>query len=149
MTPFPSNPVLQAALALAQFRMPGENDPYVRPAGDTSPKYIEWLEANAQVLYPAIGLLVLMILVVAILQAWRAPQVSGASMLELKREILVHLRKEMGGCSADALGKVVALDSFKLVKLLEQMQNEGMVRSYTNTHRLTIWQIRGLGSEPP
>lgn len=139
--------VHQAVFALAQFRMPGENEPYVRPAGDTSPKYFEWLEANSQVLYPAIGLLVLVLVLLGILQAWRAPKLSGASLLELKREILLHLRKEMGGCSADVLAKVVALDSFKVMKLLEEMQNEGMVRSYTNTHRLTIWQIKGLGSE--
>ena len=51
----------------------------------------------------------------------------------------------MGGRSADALSRIVGLEPFKLVKLLEEMQKDGIVVSHTTTQRLTVWQLAGVG----
>jgi hypothetical protein len=36
----------------------------------------------------------------------------------------------------------------KTNRLLEQMQQEGLVVSHTNSQRLTVWRIRGASPEP-
>ena len=134
-------------LALLQFPTPGEHDPYVRPAGDTNSKYFEWLENNTQIVYPLLALVVLTLVVVGILQAWRAPALDIRVKTEAKREIMLQLRREVTGSSVDVLAKRIGLEPLKVVKLLEEMEADGMVESHTNTQRLTYWRVRGLRSE--
>jgi hypothetical protein len=124
--------------------MPGQKG-YQRPQGDTSPKYFEFLEANSHIIYPLIAVIVLVLLVLGILAAWKAQDLDGLAKAELKREIVLELRKEMGGMSAEGLSKAIGLESFKLVKLLEEMQTDGIVMGFTNTQRLTMWRLKGIG----
>lgn len=135
-----------AALAvLAQIPMPGDRPPYAKPEGATSPKYFEFLELNAHIIYPVLAVLVLALLIAGILQAWRSQDLDGLAKAEFKREIILELRRELGGVSAEALSKRVGLESFKLVRLLEEMHKDGLVGCHTNTQRLTVWQIVGTG----
>ncbi|MHB8877727.1 MAG: hypothetical protein ACYC8T_28890, partial [Myxococcaceae bacterium] len=71
--------------------------PYSKPAGDTSPKYFEFLEHNAHIIYPLLAVLVLALLVAGILQAWRSQDLDGLAKAEFKREIILELRRQMGG----------------------------------------------------
>jgi hypothetical protein len=131
--------VLSALLFLAQIPYPDQP----KPSAASSPKYIEVLESNSHIIYPVLAVLVLALIVIGILQAWRAHDLDGLTKAELKREIVVELRKQLGGASADALSRAVGLEPFKLVKLLEEMQRDGVVASHTNTQRLTFWQLKG------
>ena len=131
-------------LALAQIPMPGDR-PYQKPEGATSPKYIEFLESNTHILYPLIAVLVLILLGVGILQAWRAQDLDGLTKAELKREIILELRKNLWGETAEVLSRAVGLEPFKLVKLLEEMQRDGIVASHTDTRRFVLWKLKGVG----
>lgn len=119
-------------------------DTYVKPQSATSPAYFELLERNTHIVYPALAVLVLVLLVAGILQAWRTQDLDGLQKAELKREVILELRKQTHGAPAEMIAKVVGLEPFKLVKLLEEMQKDGVVQSHTNTDRLTIWRLKGL-----
>jgi hypothetical protein len=124
--------------------MPGEKR-YAKPAGDTSVRYIEFLEHNSHIIYPLLAIAVLGVLVLGILSAWRAQDIDGLAKAEFKREIIHELRKQMGGMSAEMLSKAVGLESLKLLRLLEEMQKDGLVMGHTNTQRLTMWRLKGIG----
>ncbi len=139
---------IAAILALALARLPpplrAERD-YEMPEGATSPKYIEFLESNAHIIYPILAVLVLTLMVVGILQAWKAHDLDGLTKAEFKREIIHELRKDVGGQTAENLSRAIGLEPFKLAKLLEEMKRDGLVLSYTNTQRLQVWQLKGVG----
>lgn len=112
---------------------------------EISPRYFELLERNSHIVYPLLALLVVMLLVMGILQFWRAHDMDGLAKVELKREIIIELRKQMGGASAEELARAVGLAPLTTVRLLEEMQKEGILASHTNTTRLTVWRIKGVG----
>jgi hypothetical protein len=105
--------------------------------------YIDVLERNNHIIYPALAILVVALLVAGILEAWRTQDLDGLAKVELKREIILELRRQIGGASAEALARAVGLESFKTVRLLEELQRDGIITSHTNTARLTVWRIRG------
>ncbi|HYV46740.1 MAG TPA: hypothetical protein VFA20_17870 [Myxococcaceae bacterium] len=110
--------------------------------------YLELLERNSHIVYPALAVLVVLLLVLGILEAWRSQDLDGLQKVELKREIILELRRQIGGASAETLAKAIGLESFKTVKLLEELQRDGIVVSHTNTARLTLWRIKGAGPAP-
>ncbi len=116
-----------------------------RPASSTSSRYIELLERNTHIVYPVLGAVVLLLIGVGITQAWRERDMDGAQKAELKREIVIHLRKQLGGADAETLSRSIGLASLKLLRLLEEMQKDGIVTSYVNTQRLTVWRLKGVG----
>jgi hypothetical protein len=128
-----------APVLLAQVPGLGRRSP------DISPKYFELLERNSHIIYPTLALAVVALVILGILQAWRAHDLDGLAKLELKREIILELRKTMGGASADMLARAVGLEPLKIMKLLEEMQRDGILLSHTNTSRLTVWRLKGVG----
>ncbi len=124
---------------------PGKETSYPKPVGDTQPEYFEFIERNAGVLYPVLGALVLGLLLLGIFQAWRAQDMDGLSKAEFKREIIHELRKQITGLSGEALAKSIGLDSFKTMRLLEELQKDGVLISHTSTERLTTWRLKGVG----
>ncbi len=125
---------------------PGKEPSYPTPVGDTQPEYFEFIEKHSGVLYPVIGGLVLLLLVVGILKAWRAQDLDGQSKAEFKREIIHELRKHVTGLSGEALAKAIGLDSLKTMRLLEELQTDGVLISHTSTERLTTWRLKGVGA---
>ena len=113
--------------------------------GATTPPYIEMLEQNSHIIYPALAVLVLVLLVAGILQAWKTQDLDGLQKATLKKEIVVHLRQEIAGAPADQLARQVGVAPIKLMRLLEEMQKDGILSSHTNTQRLTIWRLKGVG----
>jgi hypothetical protein len=122
---------------------------YVRPVSSTSPKYFELLEQNSHIIYPALAVLTLVLIAAGILQAWRTQDLDGLQKNEFKRAIVNELRRNISGMPGDMLAKAVGLDRLKTNRLLEQMQQEGLVVSHTNSQRLTVWRVRGAGPQPP
>lgn len=116
---------------------------YARPEGSLSPKYFELLEQNSHIIYPAVAILTLVIIAAGILQAWRTQDLDGLQKNEFKRAIVNELRRNISGLPGDMLAKAVGLDRLKTNRLLEQMQQEGLVVSHTNSQRLTVWRVRG------
>lgn len=125
------------------LKIPGVDD-YAKPDGATSPPYFEWLERNTHIIYPALAVVVVVLIVGGILQSWRTTDIAGVAKAEAKREIVLQLRREVHGMSVERLARMTGLDMMKLVKLLEEMQREGVVTSHTNTQRLTTWVLKGL-----
>lgn len=109
--------------------------------------WVELFEANTGLIYPAIGLLTLVLIVAGILQAWRSHDLAGLEKAEYKRELILELRRQPGGSAGgEALSRAIGLDNFKTFKLLEELQRDGILLSHTNTERLTIWRLKGLSS---
>ncbi len=141
---------VRTTLALAELPnipgMPGYKPDYQRPTNSASPEYIELLERNTHIIYPVLAVLVLVVLAAGILQAWKTQDLDGLQKAEFKREIIMELRKEMLGYTAESLARKVKLEPLKLVRLLEEMQSEGIISSTTNTQRLTTWRLKGVGA---
>lgn len=119
-------------------------DRYVKPDGAMSPAYFELLEKNTHLIYPALAILVLVLLVAGILQAWRTQDLDGLQKAELKREVIIVLRRETHGAEAELLAKEVGMAVLKLVKILEELQRDGIVVAVTNTQRKTFWSLKGI-----
>lgn len=115
-----------------------------RRSPEITPKYFELLERNSHIIYPTLALAVVALVITGILQAWRAHDLDGLAKLELKREIILELRKTLGGASADMLARAVGLEPLQIMKLLEEMQKDGILLSHTNTSRLTVWRLKGV-----
>lgn len=131
--------------------LPGNNDPkdnYVRPASSLAPKYFEVLEQNSHIVYPLLAVLTLVLIIAGILQAWRTQDMDVNTKVEYKRAILMELRRHLHGLDGGELSRVIGLERLKTVKLLEQMQGEGMVISHTSSKRITIWKVRGADNKP-
>ncbi|MBL8956363.1 MAG: hypothetical protein JNK82_36655 [Myxococcaceae bacterium] len=125
--------------------MPGYRPNPVRPNDAVNPAYIEVLERNTHIVYPVLAVLVLVVLVAGILQAWKTQDLDGLQRAEFKREIILELRRDTLGYSVEVLARKVKLEPLKLVRLLEEMQSEGMVMSVTNSQRMTTWRLKGVG----
>lgn len=117
---------------------------YVKPVGATKVRYIEALEDNANVIYPALALLVIALVALGILQALRSDDMDAEQKAEVKRKVLRELRLDLGGMTVEQLSKRVALPSHRLFKILEEMQEAGMVEHRTDTRRVTTWHVKGL-----
>jgi len=131
-------------LALFVFDLPGQPPDYVRPPGSTSPRYFELLENNTHLIYPGLAVLVLLLIAVGILQAWRSEDMDGLQKANLKREIIGELRREVHGMTADSLSKNLGVPSLRLLRILEEMQKDSILESRTDTRRITTWRMKGI-----
>jgi hypothetical protein len=136
--------VLILRVLLFAIDLPGQTPDYVRPPSATAPRYIEQLETNTHLVYPAVAVLVLILIGLGILQAWRSEDMDGLQKAELKREVIRELRREVHGLTADAISKAVGVPSLKLLRVLEEMQRDNILESRTDTARITTWRMKGL-----
>jgi hypothetical protein len=120
---------------------------YVRPVSSLSVKYIEVLEQNSHIIYPALAVLTLVVIAAAILQSWRTQDLDGLQKHEFKRAIVNELRRNLSGLPGDVIARAVGLERLKTMKLLEQMQQEGMLISYMSSNQLRMYRVRGAGPE--
>ena len=129
--------------------MPGQDDSpkYVKPASSMAPKYFDMLEQNSHIVYPALAILTMLLVVVGVFQAWKSQDMDGLTKNEFKRAIVNELRRNISGLPGDMIARAVGLDRLKTVRLLEQMQNEGMVNSYMSSNQMMMWRVRGAGPE--
>ena len=116
-----------------------------QPEGSTNSPYLEILENNTHVIYPALAILVVVLIVAGILHAWKTDDLDSVVKAEAKREIVMQLRREMHGMSAERLTRMTGLDLMKLIRLLQEMQEDGMLTSHTNSQRQTTWVLKGIG----
>lgn len=129
--------------------LPGQRTGPEQPAASTNNRYFEWLEAHTQIVYPAIAIAVLGLMAFAILSSWKSQGMDVETKMKLKKAIITELRLAMGGRSAEHLGKSIGLSGLKTVKLLEEMQHDGVLWSHLGDKRLIIWRLKGVGEEPP
>jgi hypothetical protein len=129
--------------------MPGQDDSpkYVKPASSMAPKYFDMLEQNSHIVYPVLAGLTLLLVVVGIFQAWKSQDMDGLTKNEFKRQIVNELRRNLSGLPGDMIARAIGLDRLKTVRLLEQMQQEGILNSYMSSSQMMMWRVRGAGPE--
>ena len=132
-------------LLLAQIPGLGDDGPE-KPASSVDPSYFELLERNSHIVYPSLALLVLALVTVALVQASKAQDMDGAVKAEFKKLILDELRRYPAGLDTPELADVTGLERGKLVRLLDQMLQEGALVSHMTTQRQTVWRVKGVGS---
>lgn len=138
-------PSLLSLSLLAQLPIPGMDRGPEKPASSVDPNYFELLERNSHIVYPALAVVVLGLITAAILQASKAQDMDGAVKVEFKRLIVDELRRYPAGLETPALAAATGLDRSKLVRLLDQMQQDGVLISHTTTQRQTVWRVKGVG----
>ena len=135
-------------LLLAQLPIPGlGNDDAGKPSSSMDPSYFEMLERNSHIVYPSLGLLVLALVALAIVQASKAQDMDGAVKAEFKKLIIDELRRYPAGLDTPELADLTGLERSKLVRLLDQMLQEGALVSHMTTQRQTVWRVKGVGGK--
>lgn len=131
-------------LLLAQIPGLGDDGPD-KPASSMDPSYIELLERNSHIVYPSLALLVLALVALALVQASKAQDMDGAVKAEFKKLIIDELRRYPAGLDTPELADLTGLERGKLVRLLDQMLQEGALVSHMTTQRQTVWRVKGVG----
>lgn len=126
--------------------MPGDPPRYVKPVDAAQSRYFEWLEANTHLVYPALAVLAVALIAFGVLKALRSEDMDGLQKAELKRELILELRREVWGMTAERLSRSVGVPALKLLKVLEEMQRDNIVESRTDTSHVTTWRMKGLSS---
>jgi hypothetical protein len=116
--------------------------------GVGSLSYIDVLEQNSHIIYPGLAVLAVGLVVLGVLSAWRSQEVAGLRKAELKREIILELRRQAVGMSGDAIARAIGLQPLAAMKLLEELQRDNILVSYTNTQRLTLYRLKGAPPVP-
>jgi hypothetical protein len=117
---------------------------YRRPQSATQVKYIELIERNTHLLYPALAVLVVVLISFGIISSLRSDDITGIKKAEMKREIIKELRREVYGMTVELLSKNTGIDRNRMIQVLEEMATERLVESRTDTSRVTTWRMRGL-----
>ncbi len=123
------------------IEIPGEPPPYVKPQSATNVRYIELLENNTQIIYPALALLAMVAIVLGILQSLRSDEMPIELRTEVKREIIRELRKHLLGLSVEALSKAVLLPPKKVKIVLEEMKTENIIELRSDKKKPT-WRMK-------
>jgi hypothetical protein len=111
------------------------------------PGYIELLEHNSQFIYPALAIFALVLIVAGILQAWRSQDLEGLEKAEYKREVILFLRRQMGGtASGEEMARAIGVPLLQMNQLLEEMFKDKLLQNYTNTQHLKVWKLKGVGA---
>jgi predicted transcriptional regulator len=131
-----------AAIIFALVDLPGQPPSYAKPQSGTNVRYIEVLENNTHLIYPALALFALVAIIVGILQAYRADDLSLVDKAEIKREIIQELRKHLSGLTVESLARSVALPRRKVDQVLEEMRTENIVDASTDGQRNTTWRMK-------
>lgn len=126
------------------FSLPGSESYYEKPHSASANEYLGFLEHNSHVVYPAIAAVVLTLLVIGVIQAWRSTELDGMAKTEFKREIVLTLRRQVAGETVETIARRIGLEPFKTAKLLEEMQRDGILRSHVSSNRLVLWQVSGI-----
>ena len=108
--------------------------------------YFEWLERNTHIVYPVLAIVALVAIAAGVLQAWRTDDLKGLEKAEMKREIILNLRRNIYGTTGDEISRATGFDVLVLMQLLEEMQRDGLVTSFTSTQRLQFWRLNGVGN---
>lgn len=104
-----------------------------------------WVEANSRIIYPVLVLGTIGLIVLALLSLMRRQDMDGKLKDKIKAELITELRIQVVGVTAEELARTVGLETFKTVRLLEEMQADGMLISYNNTQRRQVWRLKGIG----
>lgn len=104
-----------------------------------------WIEANAQIIYPTLAIGTLALIAFALLSLMRRQDMDGKLKDKVKAELITELRLQVVGVTAEELAKSVGVETFKTVRLLEEMQSDGILMSYNNTQRRQVWRLKGIG----
>jgi hypothetical protein len=127
--------------------LPWQEESYIKPKTSMSNSYFDILEQNSHIIYPGLAVLTLALIIGGLLQAWKNQDMDTKTRVEYKRAILTELRRHLNGLPGDELARTLSLDRLKMVQLLEQMQQDGMVQSHTNSKRVTVWRMRNSAAE--
>jgi len=104
---------------------------------------LDFLERNRHIIYPAVGVLVIILLGASVISAWRTPKVAGAEKARLKGEIIRAMRQNIGWITAAELAGLLELDTHTLAQILTEMKTDEVVVS-AMIENLVHYRLRGL-----
>lgn len=113
--------------------------------GATTETYFAWLERNQDIAYPALALMVLGLVAWGILTALRTELLDPEVKLELKRNIINELRRNVTGASAETLGKLLRYPEDRIVRVVSEMERDGIVDTTVSERGRTLYILRGAG----
>ena len=101
--------------------------PKGRPAPDGPQQLWEWIEAHSELVYPAVALCILGLIVGAALAFFRSNELGAEKAGQLKREIMLLLRRRVSGVGVDQVAAELQVDRMVAARLLTELEQEGMI----------------------
>lgn len=101
--------------------------PRSRPAPDGPQQLWEWIEAHSELVYPAVALCILGLIVGAALAFFRSNEFGAEKAGQLKREIMLLLRRRVSGVGVDQVAAELQVDRMVAARLLTELEQEGLI----------------------
>ena len=133
-------------LALAPQARRGPPRSHHRPAADTdsgSTALWYWIEDNADVVYPLVGIAVMGLIVLAI----RHGMVGHDAEVMAKgrqKDSIVRLMRARLSLTADAVAAELKVDRFRAAVLLDELEREGKLVQQRMTGGVATYRLKGL-----
>jgi hypothetical protein len=144
--PYAEGLMMPASGTILWLKLPWQQDDVQQPVSAIQNPLVDFVERYSNILYPALALAVLLVLVIGIMHAWRSQDMDGLAKAEFKREIILELRRNTFGLSAEMLARALELELLKTVRLLEEMKEDGVVFPETDREQSTRWRLKGLST---
>ncbi len=87
----------------------------------------EFLAQHKHIIYPVLALLVIVLLIAAVANAWKTPEIAGAEKARLKGEIIRFMRKHIGWATAAEVGKGLEVETQVAATLMQEMKEDGLL----------------------
>lgn len=104
---------------------------------------LDFLERNRHIIYPAVGVLVIILLGASVLTAWRTPKVADAEKARLKGEMIRAMRQNIGWITANELAQALEIETHTAAAVLAEMKDDDVVVSAT-IENLVHYRVRGV-----
>jgi hypothetical protein len=101
--------------------------PRGRPPPDGPQQLWEWIEAHSELVYPAVAICILGLIIGAALAFFRSEELGAEKAGQLKREIMLLLRRRVSGVGVDQVAAELQIDRLVAGRLLSELEQEGMI----------------------
>ena len=90
---------------------------------------LEVLDEYGHIIYPALGVLVIILLAASVFSAWRAPRIEGVEKARIKGDTIRLMRKNVGWITAIEVAQHLEVDAHVAAILLNEMKDDGLLTS--------------------
>ncbi len=102
----------------------------------------DFIEQNSRILLPLLALLMVVLLVASVINAWKTPEIAGAEKARLKGEIIRTLRSHIGWMTAQEVAEKLDIETHTAASLMDEMKRDGVLVSGTIESHIH-YRVRG------
>ena len=113
------------------------------PDEDETHKLWHWIEDNGEYVFPAIGIVILVLVILAV----RRGSISQEEELRKRagqKEQIIRLMRAKLTLTADAAAQEMGIDRYHAATLLEELEREGVLSQGRQSGGAATWRLKGF-----